>query len=174
MKTSSIFFASLALVGSTFTGSAYGFPVQAETSPFEARGTSLTLKTGAGPSSTATCPATANPGMAAQPVLTYTTGQLQVAYLAGAKLAAAGKTVGTNSYPHVFGNSEKLPFSGCGSNLMEFPIQSSGVAYSGEDTRTLPDRVVFEYSKSSKYFTVQYCGVMRHGPARPFLSCPSN
>ncbi|KAH8660005.1 Ribonuclease/ribotoxin [Xylariales sp. PMI_506] len=174
MQFSNSILATLLLAGSSFTGfvSAYPAPVDGENFiSLAARG--LDVSVGGEPTSTATCPATNNPNRNAQPELTYTVNQLQAAFKTGAKLAANGKTLGDREYPHIFNNKEDLPFD-CGANTMEFPIQSSGKAYNGEDVTDIPDRVVFEYSETSKKFVVKFCGVMRHGPTPAFLKCPSN
>ncbi|QPH06546.1 hypothetical protein C2857_005086 [Epichloe festucae Fl1] len=100
----------------------------------------------------------------------YTKNQIKAAFLGGAKLAADGKQVGANRYPHDFNNGEKLPFK-CGRNKMEFPISTDNKVYNGGPADNIPDRVVFEYQKKKKDFIVKYCGVMRHGPGRDFLKC---
>ena len=76
----------------------------------------------------------------------------------------------TDDYPHFFGNRENIPFD-CGKNKQEWPIQMDGKVWSGGDVDAIPDRVVYEYKADDKNYIVSFCGVMRHGPAQPFLKC---
>lgn len=74
-----------------------------------------------------------------------------------------------DKYPHPYGNREGLKFD-CGTSLLEFPILTSGEAYTeSSDIRTIPDRVIFE--KKGK--TTKLCGVMRHGNDDDFEICPA-
>ncbi|KAI1846245.1 hypothetical protein JX266_007770 [Neoarthrinium moseri] len=170
--------ASLHLAGTRLTGLVSAYPAHTE-SQVEARepefgaldSRGLTLKIGKEPGGDAKCPKTTNPGFEPQPEHKYTMNQIKQAFLQAAKLAADSKQIGDNKYPHDFGNGEKLPFK-CGKNQMEFIILPNGKVYDGSgNTRDMPDRVVFEYSKSKKEFKANYCGVMRHGPTRDFLHC---
>ncbi|KAI1747080.1 Ribonuclease/ribotoxin [Xylaria castorea] len=180
MQPSIFSLVSLLLAGTSFTGFVGAFPTQVEDgvqsrnssmNVLDARG--LSLKVGSYPETPADCPETNNPGFQRKDAHTYTTNQIKAAYVTGARLAAEGKTLGANKYPHDFGNNELLPFP-CGSNKMEFVIQDNGHIYNGENARELPDRVVFEYNESKTEFLVKFCGVMRHGPNQDFLDCPNN
>ncbi|KAF7540963.1 hypothetical protein G7054_g960 [Neopestalotiopsis clavispora] len=174
-----LFLTGLLLVGTSITNLASAYPHQPEMhvdtrdetlAALETRA-GLKLKVGRDPTTGVTCPETNNANFPHQDEHAYTTNQIKQAFLEGAKLAAAGKSLGDNDYPHDFGNAEDLPFP-CGKSQMEFIIMPDGHVYDGEDARQMPDRVVFEYKKTSTEMQVLYCGVMRHGPARPFLNCP--
>ncbi|KAE9366272.1 hypothetical protein N431DRAFT_446453 [Stipitochalara longipes BDJ] len=127
----------------------------------------------------ANCPATSNPAGNSYPKHDFTVGQVKAAMLTAANLYGTNKQIGTQKYPHAFGNNENLPFT-CGSNNQEFPIQMDGQLYTGGDVTSIPDRVVFEVklNKDGTQLTIAYCGVMRHGPPvagqrDKFISCPS-
>lgn len=87
------------------------------------------------------------------------------------QLTTPGPWADLEHYPHDFNNAEKLPFD-CGRDKMEFPIQTSNEVYNGGSVANVPDRVVFEYQRTTRDFIVKYCGVMRHGPTPAFLNCP--
>lgn len=80
-------------------------------------------------------------------------------------------TPDTGEYPHPYGNDEKLPFD-CGRGQQTFPILRDGTLYLGGEVGGEPDRVVFESDVKGNTLYVKFCGVMRHGPDRPFLNCP--
>ncbi|KAE8372018.1 Ribonuclease/ribotoxin [Aspergillus bertholletiae] len=130
---------------------------------------SKTLKIGAKPEKSHTCPKTnryPNP-------VEYSSGQLQKAFIQAAEYANVGKQIGDRKYPHYFGNGEKLPFN-CGKNKMEFPLNkdSPGTVYGGQSVADLPDRIVFEVKEQKKETLVKFCGVMRHGNGADFVNCP--
>ncbi|KAE8329727.1 Ribonuclease/ribotoxin [Aspergillus sergii] len=130
---------------------------------------SKTLKIGAKPDKSHTCPKT---DRYAKPV-EYSSGQLQKAFIQAAQYANDGKQIGARNYPHYFGNNEELPFH-CGNNKMEFPLDkdSPGNVYGGQAVTDLPDRIVFEVKEKKKETLVKFCGVMRHGNDGDFLNCP--
>ncbi|KAH9883823.1 Ribonuclease/ribotoxin [Xylariomycetidae sp. FL2044] len=170
---------SLLLAGVSITNLANAYPHNPDThietrdetqAALEARA-GLKLKVAKDPTASVTCPETNNPQRKHQDPHVYTTNQVKQAYIEGAKLAAAGKALGDKKYPHIFNNNEELPFP-CGRNKMEFVIMPDGHVYNGEEATQLPDRVIFEYKKSSSEMQVSYCGVMRHGPNNKFLLCP--
>ncbi|KAK2601872.1 hypothetical protein QQS21_004558 [Conoideocrella luteorostrata] len=162
------------LLGASVSGLALAQPVDAtselldRSSVLDIRG--LDLKVKEEPKHDVKCPKTNNGPSRDYDEHKYTKGQVKAAFLGGAKLAADGKQVGRNKYPHDFGNKEKLPFK-CGKDKMEFPIQFDNKVYDGGDVGNVPDRVVFEYQKKKKEFVVKFCGIMRHGPTPDFLEC---
>ncbi|KAF2123955.1 hypothetical protein P153DRAFT_327720, partial [Dothidotthia symphoricarpi CBS 119687] len=170
MRSPTSLIACVLLAGASFTSTAWAYPTIAErqsvnsTEPIFQILASLPLKVGKDPATPSTCPASNNGPPAARNYAehTYTTNQLKKAFLEGAKLAAAGKTVGANNYPHNYGRNPPMPFD-CGASQMEFPIQLDAQVYDGGDIGGVPDRVLFEYSEG-KEFLVKFCGVMRHGP----------
>ncbi|KAF1950569.1 Ribonuclease/ribotoxin [Byssothecium circinans] len=180
MRSPTSLLVCMLLAGASFASVAWAYPTEVETQLVKSVAPSLQararlpLKVGHDPGKPSTCPASNNGPPAAwnYPEHTYTINQIKKAFLEGAKLAAAEKTVGNNNYPHDYGSNPPMPFD-CGKSLMEFPIQLDGHAYDGGDIGGIPDRVLFEYSEG-KEFLVKYCGVMRHGPpgGPAFLPCP--
>ncbi|RAL15961.1 uncharacterized protein BO97DRAFT_458962 [Aspergillus homomorphus CBS 101889] len=124
------------------------------------------LSTAEVPSKSYTCPQTSR-----YAATTYTAGQLKKVYFSAAKLANGGKQLGKNKYPHHYANHENLPFP-CGSNMMEFVLDRdhAGDVYGGDEVTTFPDRLIFEYSTTSKTAKARFCGVIRHGDDA-FVNC---
>ncbi|CAI7569329.1 unnamed protein product [Penicillium pancosmium] len=91
----------------------------------------------------------------------YTSSAVSTAKSAGYKLYSAGSTA--NSYPHVYHNYEGFDFSVSGT-YYEFPILSSGSAYSGGSPGA--DRVIFNTGN-------QLAGVITHTGAsgNNFVAC---
>ncbi|CAE6511716.1 unnamed protein product [Rhizoctonia solani] len=99
---------------------------------------------------------------------TFTSAQVAAAASAAASHVAAGTTVGSNSYPHVFNNREGFTFqSGCRSPYYEFPLFRSSV-YTGGDPSY--NRVVIGSVSGSN---AAFCDVITHYGAsgNNFLQC---
>lgn len=61
----------------------------------------------------------------------YGDAQVAAAVTAACNLFKAGKTLGTNKYPHKFNNGEKFKFNGVKGPYQEFPIMKNAKIYSG-------------------------------------------
>ncbi|KAF2866051.1 Ribonuclease/ribotoxin [Massariosphaeria phaeospora] len=166
------------LAGTSLTSVACAYPAEVEsqlskdTTLLEARG--LTVKHMRDPTNPVTCPASDNrpPESRNYAAQQYTVNQIKAAFRTAAILAANGKTVGGNSYPHAYDNNPPMPFD-CKDDLQEFPIQLDGKTYDGGDIGVVPDRVLFEAKEKKGELLVKYCGVMRHGPPNGpvFIPC---
>ena len=76
-------------------------------------------------------------------------------------MAAAGKTTGSNNYPHSYNFKDGFDSLGpCKkgmSGIFEFPVER-GAVYSGGKVTDLSERVVFQMSGNKGV----YCGIMTH------------
>jgi hypothetical protein len=114
-----MFLTGLLLVGASITNLASAYPHQPDMhetrdetlAALETRA-GLKLKVGRDPTTGVTCPETNNANFPHQDEHAYTTNQIKQAFLEGAKLAAAGKSLGDSEFPflHTHSISSDLTF----------------------------------------------------------------